>query len=211
MDSINFYDPKIIVGAILIFILFIIYEKFIKTNKNTNILNTNNSWTCTGYGYGHGSSNPSAGLQDLIKIFGQPSVIDTRAGGFARWNKDKLGKTPGENKSIFEKIEIRDQEIPHDKPQPHSDFLYTWYKIDIPENKLNYLHHISDTIQYDPKQKMLLVRCCDIRANVIITWITRKFVDDQIKVDEANAIMGPMYEELLQDYNKYHELEQELL
>ena len=206
MDTINFFDPRIIFGAIIVFILFILVNRHIKLTKPINPDTIKTCWIKTGYGYGY-QSCPSSGLQTLVKILGQPSAIDTKQGGYAVWNKDKLGG----KKSIFEKVEIRDQQIPHDKPSPHSDFLYTWYKIDIPQNKLSYLHHISDTIQYDPKQQLLLVRCNDLRSCVIITWITKKFVADEVTQDEAAAMVGPMTDELLQDFTKYHELEYELM
>ena len=204
MDS-SLLIARIIIGIILFYISYLLYNKYsYKLNKTVPVDPSKNCWIKNGYGYGYGTSNPSSGLIDLIKIFGQPAIIDSKEGGFARWTKEQLLGKP------FEQIEIRDQQIPHSKPTPHSDFLYTWYKIDIPSHKLPFLHHISHTIIYDSDKKMMLTRCHDIRSNVIIQWIVKNYVDDQITTDEAAGIFGPMYQELLKDHTKYHELELEL-
>lgn len=203
----NLVIARIIIICIILYIIYYVYTKKNSTKqKEENILlKQPNNWIKDGYGYGYGNSNPAASLKDLIKIFGNPEMYDPKKGGYARWTKEQLLNKP------YEQIEIRDEQIPHDKPSSHSDYLYTWCKIDIPEQKLPYLHHISDGIVYDQNKKIMIVRCHDIRANVIIQWIVQNFVNDQITQDEAAGIFGPMYDELLQDHTKYHELESELL
>jgi len=203
------------------FILFILLCVFLSNQNNlfSNLINnsndTNNNtngkyqtqWINTGFGYGYGDMNPADRLPDIIKQFGPPKMFDPTSGGSAIWTKEQLTNTP------YERIEIRDEQIPHDKPKPHTDFLYSWYKIDIPSYKIGGLHKISKSISYDPLKKVMTARCHDMRPNVVTHWIVKQYAEDRLTIDEAVGMYGPMILELFQNDplgDKYMQLYSEL-
>ena len=197
---------KLIVLGLAILALYklFFYKKSIsKTNYNGNL---QNNWINTGFGYGYGSMNPAQRLPDLVKEFGVPNTFDGQSGGSAIWNKSSLKGTP------YERIEIKDEQIPHDKPAKHTDFLYSYYKIDIPEHKINGLSKISKSISYDPLTKIMIARCHDIKPNVVTHWIVKKYAEGTLEIDEAVGMYGPMIMEILEDSSgtKYRSLLSEL-
>lgn len=159
-------------------------------------------WINKGFGLGYGDMNPAQHLPDLIQEFGTPSQLNPKSCGSAIWEKDVLQGTP------FEKIEIRDEQIPHDIPSKHTDFLYSYYKIDIPSYKINGLKKISESISYDQSQKLMVARCHDMRPNVVSHWIVKQYADDQLTIDEAVGMYGPMIMELFNDDSDNHKYQQ---
>jgi hypothetical protein len=164
-------------------------------------------WINTPFGYGFGDMNPAETLPILIDTYGPPDMIDPRKGGSAIWYKKSLpSDTP------FESIEIKDEQIPNDKPYPHTDFIYTSYKVNVPEHMIGSLHKISKSITYDPLKKIMTARNFDIKANVVTHWIVKHFALGKLNIDEAVSMYGPMNMEILADPTgvKYRELLSEL-
>tara|TARA_R100001163_G_C5064342_1_gene201917 strand:+ start:1418 stop:2092 length:675 start_codon:yes stop_codon:yes gene_type:complete len=184
----------------------ITYNEYQHQSSKSDISIPTTSWINTGYGYGHGSMNPADRLNDLIKEYGNPDVIDTRSGGQAIWYDRSLKATP------YKRIEIRDEQIPHDKPKPHVDFLYSWYKVEIPDHLISGLHKISESILYDPLKKTMTARCHDMKANIVTHWIVKNYAQGKLLIDEAVGMYGPMIEEVFEDSsgNKAKQLESEL-
>lgn len=182
----------IVLGLVLLVLYQILFKNKIVTHKEKNF-SLENEWINNPFGYGYGSMNPSTSLTDLVKEFGRPSLFDPKKGGVAIWDKNDLKGTP------YERIEIRDEQIPHDKPQKHVDFLYSWYRIDIPEHKIGGLHQISESISYDPLKKIMVARCHDMRPNVVTHWIVKKYAEGSLEIDEAVGMYGPMILELFEN------------
>ena len=206
----------LIVGVIIYLIYCVCFKKSVYEGMVTydNIENFTDSesvpkttsWIKTGYGYGRGSMNPADKLNDLIKKYGNPDVIDTRSGGQAVWYRRSLQNTP------YQRIEIRDEQIPHDKPEPHVDFLYSSYKIEVPDHLIPGLHKISESILYDPLNKTITARCNDMKANIVTHWIVKNYTQGTLLIDEAVGMIGPMINEIFEDAtgNKAKQLESEL-
>lgn len=150
-------------------------------------------WKDTEYGFGYGEATPSKKLRSLIKDYGPPSMIDTTQDGSAIWDASSLEDTP------FERIEIRDVQVPHNIPKPHVDFLYSWYRINIPPHLVKNLHLISKNITYDPVKKLMSARCNDMRSNIVMHWIVKHYATYQLSIDEAGNMIGPMTAEILQE------------
>ena len=129
----------------------------------------------------YGSSNPGTRILDVIKELGKPDILDKKSGGVAIW-KEKTLKSRG---FCWNRIEIHDEQIPHKHPKPHTDFLYTWYKMDIPSDKINDVLSISDSIMYDNLKKMLIVRCHTTGANKATLITIKRFVDGDMNIEEA--------------------------
>jgi len=194
--------------AIMAFVYYLYTEG---KKKQISSLGSNNEglngWINTGYGYGYGEMNPAEALPELIKKFGKPTIFDSKTNGHAIWEKSVLNKTP------YEKIMIRDQQIPHDKPTKHTDFLYSWYRLDIPNDKIKALYHIFDNISYDSSKNIMIARSDNMRSNLVTHWIAKKYADGKLTIDEVNGLIGPMMIELSENdptNSKYLQLESEL-
>jgi hypothetical protein len=116
---------------------------------------------------------------ELVSEFGQPSVLDTNAGGLAIWNSFKL-------KGLYHRLEITDTQLYNKYPYPHIGFLYAYYKIDIPLNKLAQTLSISSDIKYDIIDKVLIVRgmaigYCNALIALVIKYIRGEYSWYQIK------------------------------
>lgn len=205
-----------VIGLSVIFILFHLYKSsIVLQNQNVvvnskTVVSSNNyqtQWITKGFGNGYGDMSPAKSLPDLIQEFGPPSSFDGQVGGGATWYKKDLENTP------FERIEIRDEQIPHDKPIKHTDFLYAWYKVDMPEYLIGGVHKISSSLTYDPLKKIVQARCHDMRPIVVSHWIVNKYAHEELTIDEAVGMYGPMIMELFEDDpdgNKYRQLMSEL-
>ena len=96
---------------------------------------TNLNWINKGYPDGkHGNYNPKDRMKDLVKEFGCPDYIDPKSGGYAIWGKNNLSRNPN---NVWNMILILDEQIPHEKPGPHVDFLYSWYSLEVPADKID--------------------------------------------------------------------------
>ena len=193
-----------IFGLIFYFAYQYLMGKDMKETYEGGYIQTN--WINEEYGYGYESAYPSITLNKLINQFGKPDELDPQSGGSAVWDAKKLHGTP------FIRIEIKDEQIPHNKPVPHVDFLYSWYRVDVPQNLIRGLDKISKGISYDPISKVMVARCNDLRANIVMHWIVKHYADGKLSIDEAVNMIGPMLEEILEgdSWVKARELEGEL-
>jgi hypothetical protein len=101
------------------------------------------------------NKGPKKRLRDIINEFGEPDFICKRPGGFARWTEKTLTLR---GFPLYE-IWMFDEEIVHSYPEPHKDFLYMGYRIDIPEDKLQMVLGISKSVWYDRLKGVLWARC----------------------------------------------------
>lgn len=113
-------------------------------------------WTSTPHPSGqYGDSNPAERLPEVIAEFGSPDLIDPSKGGMAIWKRSTLNKRG----KCWERIEIVDEQIPHDVPAPHTDFLYGEYKLAIPDHLVDEVLDLSESVSYDPLKKTITARC----------------------------------------------------
>lgn len=201
---------------LLLMALYIVYQ-LINLNKSREEQGGNEDdgaiimtdWINTEYGYGYGKMTPVKALNKMIKEFGSPDYIDKSRGGVALWKKDTLNKL----NSPFEKIMIKDEQVIHDIPVKHTDFLYTYYHIDVPRHKINGLKKISQGITYDSMKKIMQIRSYDIKDNVVTQWVAQSYADDKLTIDEAVGMLGPLMMEVMEDKSgdKYQQLASELI
>lgn len=218
MDYLN-YDNllRLAVIAVIAFFFYLVVNNRIAENfddaRNNKVPIVNRDiqteWINTGFGYGFGDMNPADTLPILIDTYGSPDMIDPRKNGSAIWYKPSLvkaGLTP------IESLEIKDEQTPNDKPYPHTDFLYTTYKVNVPENMIGSLHKISKSISYDPLKQIMTARSFDVKGNVVAHWIVKHFALGKLNIDEAVSMYGPMYMEILAEPGniKFNELLSEL-
>lgn len=130
-----------------------------------------------------GDMSPVQRLPELIKEFGQPDFIDPKPNGKAIWLKKTLKNTNG----FLERVELRDELIEHDCPEPHYDFLYFYYKLNVPENRVTDLLSISSSVHYDETHKLVRSRCHFSGANYATLNIAMKLVKGELTGYEAKT------------------------
>lgn len=182
--------------GIMIFICLAFIFIFIIIMKNKKTIN----WINTPYSFGnYGNFNPKDRLYDLIKLYGKPDIIDRNSGGFALWKKQTLEKKG----YCWDKVEIHDEQIPHEIPSPHVDFIYTWLKLDIPKNKINDVLALSESITYDPLKKSLRARCHFPGANTVTLLLAKRIAENKISLNEAKEAYGPYIFSTMQNHKLF--------
>ena len=88
----------------------------------------------------------------LIAKYGQPSSIDPSPEGTIVWKKERLMNT------CFDRIELRDESVPHCKPIDHRGFVYFTVNYDVAPSRYLEVSSLSGAIKYDKLTKMLTAR-----------------------------------------------------
>merc|ERR1711918_94818 len=91
---------------------------------------------------------PIKKFTDLVMQYGNPDVLANVRNGICIWFINKKNDP-------HTRIELRDEYISHCVPLPHYDFLYSYIKIYIPEDKLCSVLKTSGSVGYDPLKKEL--------------------------------------------------------
>ena len=104
---------------------------------------------------------------NMIKMFGNPVGVISKVGGLSLWNEKvmKNSKVFG-MKNIFVEHIVRDEKITHLCPKKHTDFFYSFIRIDISPNSLKDVIMLSGSVGYDPLKKMLYARCAGLAPNI---------------------------------------------
>lgn len=114
----------------------------------------------------------------LVDMYGIPDVLGNTHGGIAIWNKslknqtDKLTGLP----NIYEKIEIKDEQVLHRCPSDHIDFVYSYLKIPILPNQLKDIVRLSGSVNYDMLKHELFARCGSLEANIATLYMCTHIV-----------------------------------
>ena len=101
--------------------------------------------------------------------FRHPDVLSKEQGGIAIWyprenEMFRIGDTSYEN--IFAEHICRDENILHHCPASHTDFFYSYIKIELNEDKWKDVLSVSGSIGYDPLKHHLYARCGSVEANI---------------------------------------------
>ena len=122
----------------------------------------------------------------LTKKYGNPNSIGLARGGIAIWEKNKLQNT------CFERIELYDESVAHCVPKPHRDFLYTFVKYEVPNDKVLDVISLSGSVAYDPLKKLLRARCGSEEANIATLYLATSIGNSNISLKEIqdNKLYG---------------------
>lgn len=113
--------------------------------------------------------------------YGQPSAIDPTPGGMAIWKRDKLMNT------CIDRIEVKDEAIPHCHPTNHLDFVYASVNYDVAPSKFLEVTSLSGNITYDPNKKQLTARCGTIEAAIASLALATQIGEGHISLNYAQA------------------------
>lgn len=100
-----------------------------------------------------GHRNAADYLPVLVAKYGQPSSIDPSPNGTIVWKKERLMNT------CFDRIELRDESIPHCQPIDHNDFVYFYVNYDVAPSRFMEVESLSGSVGYDKLKKLLWARC----------------------------------------------------
>ena len=100
--------------------------------------------------------------QLLLDELGHPQIVVNQPGGFVMWFPKQIKSSP------YNSIILKDEQILHNTPQPHYDFLYTTIAINIPEKELMTVLSVNKSLFYDRVTRELTVRCNSLLANECI-------------------------------------------
>jgi hypothetical protein len=173
----------IIIGLVLLVLVW-----FLGKQKHTDHT-PNNSW----------DKVITHEFNSLLSLFGKPSQFDNNNKGGATWTIKQLSDTP------FARVELNHDMVYHSIPEPHLDFLKTWVYVDlVPKDKLYGLPKISKNIQYslygekaeDKVLPAISVKCNGLVSNVVTHWLIKKYITDELTLDEAVGKYSPLMMEL---------------
>lgn len=151
-DLLKEFDYRHALGMLAGIFLLVTVISWIQMRHMNNV-----QWTAKWQNF-----SPAERYPDVVDEFGEPDLLDPTIGGGAIW----FGKTLKKRGHCMEQLMILDEAIPHDSPAPHADFLYSWYKIDIPDKRvLRDILGLSKSVSYDPLKKLIQVRCHFMGAN----------------------------------------------
>lgn len=145
---------------------------------------------------------PKEELAFLVKLFGEPSVLEGRAGGLAIWDmktlqKGKLFGLP----NCFDEYEIRDESVFHKFPSEHYDNQYASIVVDIDPKSLQFILSLSGSVMYDPLKRLLTARCGDIFANIATLYLALRILENPMRVKSIQE--NKLYGRLLKSMYKF--------
>lgn len=117
----------------------------------------------------------------LAVKYGQPSAMDPTPGGIAIWKRDKLMNT------CLDRIEVRDEAIPHCHPVDHLDFVYAYINYSVAPSKTLEVLSLSGTLGYDALKKQLHARCGTIEAVIATLALATQIGEGSMSLNYAQA------------------------
>lgn len=120
---------------------------------------------------------PRAEYYAIVNRFGKPHFVNFMPNGVAVWKRF-------EEKCPFVRIMIVDENVPHDTPSQHCDFIYTTIKYHIDPKKLMDVLAISDSIMYDKLKEELTIRCESLEASMATFVLADKVHEDIVVADD---------------------------
>lgn len=147
--------------------------------------------------YDQGTYNPTDTFYYLKDAFGEPRIMDSKENGMALWDKESLG-----NDFVLEKIMIVDEYLLNEQPFTHYEFLYGYYVMVIPENKICDVLSLSNSISYDVLKNTICVRSYCLDAIYAILVLASKIANDGINISDAKKNYSDV---LLKSSHKYHD------
>jgi len=119
---------------------------------------------------------------DILALkYGQPSSLDQTVGGIAIWKRDRLMNT------CLDRIEVKDEAIPHCHPTNHLDFVYGYVNYDVSPSKFVEVTSLSGTIGYDALKKQLWARCGTIESVIATLALATQVGEGDISLNYAQA------------------------
>lgn len=123
-------------------------------------------------------------VDQLVNKLGVPLRYDPNSGGIALWEMvDPLfraiyNSSQGDkNTSVYSRLMIKDEKIPHLVPIPHTDWFYSSMYMDIPDNKVKDVLDLTESVSYDTMKKEITARCHFEGANLVTLFLSKQIAN----------------------------------
>lgn len=133
------------------------------------------------YNLNWNNQDAAAYLSLLVFKYGKPSSVDTGRGGSVIWKKERLQNT------VFDRIELRDESVPHCTPYSHSDFIYVYVNYDVPVSRFLDVSSVSGGLSYDPLKKELRSRGGSMEENLVALALAIQIGEGQLSLQYSQA------------------------
>jgi hypothetical protein len=117
----------------------------------------------------------------LATLYGQPSAVDPTLGGLAIWKRELLQNT------CLDRLEVRDEAIPHCVPANHLDFVYVFVKYELTPSKRTEVLSLTRNVGYDQAQKLLWARCGTVHGAIATLALVTQIGNGSINLNYALA------------------------
>lgn len=117
----------------------------------------------------------------LATFYGQPSAVDPTAGGIAIWKRELLQNT------CLQRLEIRDEAIPHCMPANHLDFVYVFVQYELIPSRRVEVMSLTKNVGYDAEKKLLWARCGTVQAAIATLALVTQLGNGSINLNYALA------------------------
>jgi hypothetical protein len=132
--------------------------------------------------------------------YGEPSNVDYSRGGSAVWKLDRLVGT------IFTKIELKDENVPHCTPISHGDYIYAYINYDVSPSKFLDINSITGNIAYDQLKKELRARGSSIEEILVSLAIATQIGEGQLSLQYIQA--NGLYKQWIFETNNPEKVDQ---
>jgi hypothetical protein len=135
---------------------------------------------------------------DEVKFGGEAT---SKSEGFAAWNYVTIPLGGGKN-VVFDEWKIIDEEIPHIVPAPHNDFFYVKYDLFVPDERVEDVLSLSESITYDRLTKHVTARCHFMPANIVSIYLASRIANGTKPARHARQEYGVLIKALAEEEAK---------
>lgn len=135
---------------------------------------------------------PMSSANLIYEVLGKPNRVSKEEGGVVVWeNVDPFFRganvVPKDEISakVYSKIMIKDEQIPHLIPGPHTDSFYAFMYMDIPSDKVNDVLALSESVGYDTMKKEIYARCHFMSANLVSLYLAKQIANGHKNLTHA--------------------------
>jgi hypothetical protein len=133
---------------------------------------------------------PAQKARELIQEYGQPNEVTERR---LIWH----------NNGVWKRTEIVNEEVAHNFPQPHQDFLYQTINYNVPEEKAGEIIQMSGSLIIDRVKGELTARCDSEEANLLAINLAHQIVEEKKNAKSgrdtyAEAMMEEKHQDMME-------------
>lgn len=124
---------------------------------------------------------PVSVFPQIMRELGSPDLFSSKPGGCAIWLRptlQKIGKP-------FDRIEIRDEQVPHGNPANHAGFVYAEYSLKVPSDIIDQIRALSGSITYDPLAQRLRVRSHSLGVIKVVVFLAIQIASRAMSLPEC--------------------------
>jgi hypothetical protein len=128
----------------------------------------------------------------IFKVLGEPNTVDKKKGGLIIWrNVDPFFRQSNmypeniKSQNVYSKLVIKDEEIPHLIPVPHTDWFYAYMYLDIPSHIVDNVLALTESVGYDTMSKEVYARCHFMPANLTSLYLIKQIVNGHKNLTHA--------------------------